>query len=64
MAPSGGSTSLGTQVHEANDFLAITTDDILNWTPQQLCQQCFQFGLVSEAPEGGVATLRTLFLKH
>ena len=58
------STSLGTQAHEANDFLAITVDDILNWTPQQLRQQCFQFGLVSEALDGDVATLRTVFLKH
>ena len=64
MAPSGGSPSLGTPAHEANDFLAITADDILNWTPQRLRRQCFQFGLVSEAPEGDVATLRTVFLKH
>ena len=64
MAPSGGSTSLGTQAHEVDDFLTITRDDILNWTPQRLCRQCFQFGLVNEAPEGDVTTLRAVFLKH
>ena len=64
MAPSGGSTSLGTQAREVDDFLTITRDDILNWTPQRLRRQCFQFGLVNEAPEGDVTTLRAVFLKH
>ena len=64
MAPSGGSTSLGTQAHDVHDYLTITQEDILNWTPQRLRRQCFQFGLVSEAPEGDVATLRTVFLRH
>ena len=64
MAPSGGSTSLGTQAHDAEDILAITEEDILNWSPRRLRRQCFQFGLISEAPEGDVETLRTVFLKH
>ena len=64
MAPSGGSTSLGTQARKVDDFLTITRDDILNWTPQRLRRQCFQFGLVNEAPEGDVTTLRAVFLKH
>ena len=64
MAPSGGSSSLGTQAHDVRDYLTITQEDILNWTPQRLRRQCFQFGLVSEAPEGDVATLRTVFIRH
>ena len=64
MAPSGGSTSLGTQAHNVDEFLTITQEEILNWTPQRLRRQCFQFGLVSEAPEGDVTTLRAVFLEH
>ena len=64
MAPSGGSTSLGTQAHEAEDILAITEHDILNWSAHRLRRQCFQFGLISEAPEGDVDTLRRVFLEH
>ena len=64
MAPSGGSTSLGPQAHETEDLLAITGDDILNWTPHRLRRQCFQFGLVGDAPEGDLSTLREVFLEH
>ena len=64
MAPGGGSTFLGTPAHNVHEYLTITQEDILNWTPQRLRRQCFQFGLVSEAPEGDVATLRTVFLRH
>ena len=64
MAPSGGSPSLGPQAYEVHKFLTITQEDILNWSPQRLRRQCFQFGLIGEAPEGDVATLRTVFLQH
>ena len=64
MAPSGGSPSLGPHAYEVHDFLTITQEDILNWSPQRLRRQCFQFGLIGEAPEGDVATLRTVFLQH
>ena len=64
MAPSGGSTSLGTHAHEPEDLLAITEDDILTWTPHRLRRQCFQFGLVGDAPEGDLSTLREVFLEH
>ena len=64
MVPSGGSTSLGTKAQDANAFRAITADDILNWTHRRLRRQCLQFGLVGETPEGDVATLRTVFLRH
>ena len=64
MAPSGGSTSLGTQVYKVQAFLTLTEEDILNWSPQRLRRQCFQFGLIGEAPEGDVATLRSVFPQH
>ena len=64
MAPSGGSPSLGPHAYEVHEFLMITQEDILNWSPQRLRRQCFQFGLIGEAPEGDVATLRTVFLQH
>ena len=64
MAPSGGSPSLGPHAYEVHEFLTITQEDILNWSPQRLRRQCFQFGLIGEAPEGDVATLRTVFLQH
>ena len=64
MAPSGGSPSLGPHAYEVHEFLTITQEDILNWSPQRLRRQCFQFGLIGEAPEGDVATLRTVFLQN
>ena len=64
MAPSGGSTSLGTQAREVDDFLMITRDDISNWTPQETAPTMFPVRIGERSPRGRRDYLRAVFLKH